>query len=89
MSTMNISLPDALKAFVDAQVAAGGYGTSSEFVRALIRKEQEREQLRGLVLAGIESGRSGPADAAYFDALRTRIRATAAQSATPVVKQAG
>jgi antitoxin ParD1/3/4 len=39
MSTMNISLPDALKAFVDAQVTQGGYGTSSEYVRELIRRD--------------------------------------------------
>lgn len=84
---MNISLTDALKAFVDAQVAAGGYGASSGFVRALIRKEQEREQLRRLVVAGIESGRGGSADAAYFESLRSRIRATSAQSAVSAAKQ--
>jgi antitoxin ParD1/3/4 len=33
MSTMNISLPDSLKDFVDEQVNQGGYGTSSEYVR--------------------------------------------------------
>ena len=37
MSTMNISLPDTLKSFVDEQVSQRGYGTSSEYVRALIR----------------------------------------------------
>ena len=86
---MNISLPESMKAFIDERVAQGGYGSSSEYVRDLIRKEQAREQLRRLVRAGIESGRSGPADAAYFDALRARIRAAAAAAATPAVKQAG
>jgi putative addiction module CopG family antidote len=38
MSTMNISLPDSLKAFVDEQVSQRGYGTSSEYVRELIRR---------------------------------------------------
>ncbi len=37
MSTMNISLPETLKAFVDDQIAERGYGTSSEYVRVLIR----------------------------------------------------
>ena len=37
MTTMNISLPDALKAFVDEQIANGTYSTASEFVRELIR----------------------------------------------------
>lgn len=42
MSTMNISLPDTLKSFVDEQVSARGYGTSSEYVRELIRMDRER-----------------------------------------------
>ena len=46
MSTMNISLPDALKSFVDHQVEEGGYATSSEYVRELIRKDQDRSRLR-------------------------------------------
>jgi len=74
MSTMNVSLPDSLKAFVEEQVAKKGYGTSSEYVRELIRKDQDRQHLRSLVLEGARSAPSGPADAAYFDALRDGIR---------------
>jgi len=74
MSTMNISLPDMLKAFVDEQVSQRGYGTSSEYVGELIRKEQERQQLRGLLLAGAASQPTLPVDGAYFDALRRRAR---------------
>lgn len=74
MGTMNISLPDALKSYVDEQVAERGYGTSSEFVRELIRKDQERQRLRALLLEGAGSGQSAPADDAYFDALRARAR---------------
>ena len=48
---MNISLPDSLKTFVDEQVSQGGYGTSSEYVRELIRKDRDRLQLRGLLHA--------------------------------------
>jgi antitoxin ParD1/3/4 len=61
MSTMNISLPDALRRFVDEQVASGAYGTSSEYVRELIRRDQDRHRLRDVLLGG---GRSalGPAD---------------------------
>ncbi|WP_324781008.1 type II toxin-antitoxin system ParD family antitoxin [Thiobacillus sedimenti] len=72
MSTMNISLPDSLKTFVDEQVSQRGYGTSSEYVRELIRKDQERQHLRGLLLEGAASAPAGPADAAYFDRLRRR-----------------
>jgi antitoxin ParD1/3/4 len=72
MGTMNISLPDALRDFVDEQVAQGVYGTSSEYVRELIRRDQERLRLRALLLEGAESPPSGRADAAYFEALRSR-----------------
>jgi antitoxin ParD1/3/4 len=73
MSTMNISLPDSLKSFVDEQVTDRGFGTSSEYVRELIRKDQDRIHLRGLLLAGAKSKPAGPADAAYFASLRERV----------------
>lgn len=74
MSTMNISLPDALKTFVDDQVTSRGYSTSSEYVRELIRKDQDRQHLRGLLLAGAESAPTAPVDADYFEALRAKVR---------------
>ena len=74
MTTMNVSLPDGLKSFVDEQVATRGYSTSSEYVRELIRKDQERERLRGLLLDGAASAPTAPADNVYFDALRRRVR---------------
>jgi antitoxin ParD1/3/4 len=67
---MNISLPDALREFVDEQVQARGYSTSSEYVRELIRKDQERQHLRGLLLEGAASRPTRTADDAYFNALR-------------------
>ncbi|MBI2307130.1 MAG: type II toxin-antitoxin system ParD family antitoxin [Rhodocyclales bacterium] len=74
MSTMNISLPESLKAFVDDQVSQRGYGTSSEYVRELIRKDQDRLELRQLMLAGAASAPAAAADAAYFEGLRDRVR---------------
>ncbi|TBV09401.1 type II toxin-antitoxin system ParD family antitoxin [Phytopseudomonas dryadis] len=74
MSTMNISLPDALKSFVDDQVSQRGYSTSSEYVRELIRKDQDRQHLRGLLLAGAESASTAPVDGDYFESLRARVR---------------
>lgn len=74
MSTMNISLPDSMKSFVDEQVAERGYGTSSEYVRELIRKDQQRLELRSLLLEGGLSAPAGEADKAYFEALRKRVR---------------
>ncbi len=81
MGTMNISLPDTLKSFVDKQVNQGSYGTSSEYVRELIRKDQDRLRLRGLLLAGAASTPTAPTDAAYFEGLRDRVRKTAKSGA--------
>lgn len=74
MSTMNISLPESLKSFVDEQVSQRGYGTSSEYVRELIRKDHDRQHLRGLLLAGAASTPGAPVDATYFGGLRDRIQ---------------
>ena len=73
MGTMNVSLPDSLREFVDQQVSQAGYGTSSEYVRELIRRDQERLHLRGLLLEGARSSVTGLADDAYFSALRGRL----------------
>ena len=77
MSTMNISLPNSLKSFVDQQVSERGYGTSSEYVRELIRKDQDRQRLRGVLLAGAATAPASPADSAYFEGLRDRVRRAA------------
>lgn len=73
MSTMNISMPESLKSFVDSRVAKAGYGSSSEYVRELIRRDQDRQALRSMLLVGGESPIEGEADSAFFDALRSRI----------------
>jgi len=70
MTTMNVSLPDELKAFVDQQVEDAGYGSTSEFVRDLIRREQERLELRRALLDGAASPLGPIADEAYFASLR-------------------
>lgn len=74
MSTMNISLPDTLKSFVDEQVATRGFGTSSEYVRELIRKDLDCQHLRGLLLEGAQSAPADPADDTYFNGLRARVQ---------------
>jgi len=74
MSTMNISLPEALKTFVNDQVSTRGYRTSSEYVRELIRQDRDRQRLRGLLLEGAASPRTVTADAHYYDRLRDSVR---------------
>jgi antitoxin ParD1/3/4 len=74
MSAMTISLPETLKFFVDEQVSQRGYGTRSEYVRELIRKDQDQQHLRSLLLAGGASAQAAPANGAYFEVLRNRVR---------------
>lgn len=69
MATMNISLPDDLKSFIDAQVD-GRYSTSSEYIRELVRREQDKQKLRDLLLEGANSPPAGPADEKWFRELR-------------------
>ncbi len=71
---MNISLPEALKSFVDDQVSTRGYSTSTEYVCELIRKDQNRERLRSLLEEGAASPRARLLDADYFDSLRASVR---------------
>ena len=72
MTTMNVSLPEELKTFVDAQVDEGSYGSTSEYVRDLIRRDHDRRQLREALLKGARSPVTANADAAYFASLRAR-----------------
>jgi antitoxin ParD1/3/4 len=56
MATMNISLPDALKAYVESCVAEGRYSNASDYVRDLIRKELEKGNSKAWLEAEIEKG---------------------------------
>ena len=63
MQTMNISLPDQLKEFVEDQIGSGRYSSVSEYVRELIRDDEKRKaqaKLEALLLESIQSG--GPTE---------------------------
>jgi len=76
MSTMNISLPEELRAFVNSQVSEGAYTSSSEYIRELLRKEKDRTRLREMLLEGAASPLSENVwNADYFEKLRQRITA--------------
>lgn len=77
MATMNISLPDDLRDFVDAQVREHAYGSSSEYLRELIRRQRDIERLRAALLEGMESGPAAPLPADHFDRMRDRAKARA------------
>ena len=75
MTSMNISLPEPLKLFVEQQVSKGGYSTVSEYLRELIREAQrrtDRQELEAKLLAGLQSPTS-EMSADEWTALRERI----------------
>ena len=56
---MSFALPEAMRAYIDARVSAGNYGNTSEYIRDLVRKDQEeqaRTRLRNLIEEGLASG---------------------------------
>lgn len=71
---MNVSLPQSLKEFVESQVAERGYGTTSEYVRELLRREQDRVRMRALLLEGASSAPGRVVDEDYWAELRQRAR---------------
>jgi antitoxin ParD1/3/4 len=74
MGTLTIFLSDSLKSFVDEQAIKRGYATSSEYVRELIRADQDRENLRKLLVDGAASKATAAVDDSYFNGLRSRAR---------------
>jgi antitoxin ParD1/3/4 len=61
MTTMNISVPDEMKAFVETQMVQEGYASASEYLRALIREAQKRQAKQALEAKFREAMESGPA----------------------------
>lgn len=80
MATMNVSLPDPMKEWVEAQARTGRYSNASDYVRDLIRRDQERAdafgELQRLVSEGLASGVSTRSKTDLLDAARARAAAT-------------
>jgi len=76
MTTLNISLPDSLRRFVEEHVERSGFSTTSEYIRHLIREARDAEvaaRLEQLLLDGLQSGPAEPLEAAEWNALRLRV----------------
>ena len=72
---MNISLPAPMKEFIDVQLKAGGYSSTSEYVRELIRRDQVAKaeaRLKEMLLEGLNSGPSMLMDETYFNSVLSR-----------------
>ena len=77
MNTMNIALSAKLKEFVQREVRRRGYSSVSEYVRELIRGEQERQAIAALeteILKGLDSGPSTPMTKTDWQDIRTEVR---------------
>ena len=77
METLNIALPESVKHFVQARVSEDGYDSEGAYVLELIRADQERRisqaRLEELLLAGLDSGMSGPITAEYWEEKKRRL----------------
>jgi len=74
VSTMNVSLPDELRDYVEGRVRGGAYGSTSEYVRDLIRRDRDRVVLRDLVGDGLASRVVAELDDDYLADLRVTAR---------------
>jgi len=77
MTTLNISLPDAMKAFVEAQVQTGHYASASDYIRTLVREDQKRQaeqELEAKLLAALDSNDFREVTPEFFERLRARVR---------------
>lgn len=73
-TTMNISLPDSMRVFVEETLADDGYGSASEYVRDLIRADQKRRNEKRLETLLIERLRSGDDETFTMDNVRAELR---------------
>jgi len=81
MTSVNISLPSTQRLFVESKVSRGGYSTVSEYVRELIRQDQQREaeaRLEGFLLQAMESGEPAPMTKEDWDDVRKEVKRRAA-----------
>lgn len=77
MATMNVSLPDLMKEWVEAQADTGKYSNASDYVRDLIRRDQKRAEKRALMQKMIREGiESGIVENFSMDALQADLDAT-------------
>lgn len=74
MAETLVTLPDSLQAFVDAQVAEGGFVSASEYFCDLVRRDRERAFVRRLVFDGLGSGGGEVVNNAWFEDLRAMVR---------------
>jgi antitoxin ParD1/3/4 len=79
MATMNVSLPDLMKEWVEARARTGRYSNASDYVRDLIRRDQERSEKVAAMQKLVDEGLASGAGTRSMDALRRAARARASR----------
>jgi antitoxin ParD1/3/4 len=74
MPQMNISLPEKLRGWVESRVADGRYSSASDYVRDLLRRDQESAEATARLQAAIEAGRASPPSEATIESIIARRR---------------
>ncbi len=77
MSTLNVSLPEPMRAFVDEQVASGMFATASAYVQQLIRRDKARAHVRSLLVESL----ADPRPDVSWDQVQQEMRARVARAA--------
>jgi antitoxin ParD1/3/4 len=84
VATMNISLPDKMKTWVEEQAKSGRYSNASDYLRDLIRRDEERTlaiaEMQALIDEGLASGVSDKSPEDVFEEARRKF---AAERAAP------
>lgn len=83
MATMNVSLPETMKPWVEMQAKNGSYTSASDYFRSMVRREQEHVRALGQLQALIDEGlASGPAETFDMESFLTRKHQEHAESST-------
>lgn len=77
MAQMNVSVPEPMKTWCEGQVSSGLYSTTSDYVRDLIRQDQERKSSLAKLQAAIDEGLSSGISPYTLDEILHRIRKNA------------
>ena len=81
MATMNISLPDPMRDWIESQVAEGRHANISDYMRDLVRKAQERQEAIAEFDEAIEEGFASGISEKSFDEVIDEARARILKSA--------
>ena len=73
MASLNVSMPDDLREFIDKRTNQGGFSTSSEYVRHLVREDKRRQTLEGKLLEALDERSLKDLEPDFFDRLRARL----------------